>query len=981
MTCPSEHALLDAVTEQRLDQLAEHLDACHACREIVAELARGTESAVPERIGRFAIERVLGVGAMGVVYFARDSRLDRHVALKVLHAPGGRLVDEARAMARVQHDNLVTVYGIDEVDDQVAISMEYLAGGTLRAWLATPQSWRAVASVMRDVARGLAAIHAAGLVHRDVKPENILFDAKGRARVADLGLAALQGRPHGAAGTPAYMAPEQRAGVSADERTDQWSFFVCFYEVLTGRRPVSGAKPSGPRALQNLVARGLERDPQRRHPSMANVASELERLVRPRRAWLAAAAVAVAVPAAAFVIARSADDVDPCARSRDVVAGVWNPPAVMRLAAAYRAAGMSETGRVVARGIDEVSASLTAMHGDSCRATYVRGEQSAAMLDRRTLCLRERLAAVESLLARLASADRATLARGGEAVAILPAIDDCAATRVGARTAPTDPRAIAARLELARARPLRTLGQASKTVDTVEPLIALGVELRDHELVAEARLVAAEALADDLQLDRASMRFAEAELAAEAAGNDDLRARVLIGHASLVGSLQQKADAGLELLHRARAVVQRLGNRTDLENRALVAEAALAASRGDLAVSERLLRSAVATMPSTGPERWFRIVALRDLANSMYEQRRPAEAEPIAREAVKLAETTLGPDHVDVSETLSLLGLILHYVDKDDEARAFAARAIAIKERVRGRDHVSLSSTLMVLALIARDSKTATGHAEARRITDRVVALRRAAYGAENPITLAQLAERGSLAVDAGEHAIARTSFAAAIPGLERAWGRDNLGVIQARFSEAIMAERSGDPRACADHLAAIARTDIEMYRAYCLNLAGAHARANELVTAIGKRELAAADRAALDVLSARIALATGARERARALARDVDARTTEPSADLALDLAVVWAQLGDEPRASELTARALATAGVDLLSAELFARAAQIELVLKRRDEAAQHAARAIAIAVAAEAGPDMLARYRCLSASAAGMSCRIPVAPRRSR
>ncbi len=1017
-TCPSEEALLDCLAEQRVGELAEHLDACPLCREVIAELARGSSDAPPgvqarpHMIGRFEVQDQLGIGAMGVVYLARDPRLQRQVALKVIRGDreartAHRLIDEARALARLEHDNLVAVYDVEEIGEEVAIAMAYLPGGTLRAWLTGPRPWREIATVMRDVARGLAAIHRAGLVHRDLKPDNILFDANGRPRIADLGLATLAQAPgpSGLVGTPAYMAPELLDGAAASERTDQWSFFVCLYEALGGRRPFAGATPTalraamrsprgsvaGPRTLQGIVARGLQVDPAARHASMTAVADALARLLgqRVRRVMLGASAGLVVV--AGLLVAFAARTDPPCGGADEALAAVWNPSVSARLSGTFDRNGMAGTGRIFTQGLDHYASSWISMHEASCRATHVRGEQSEAMLDRRTLCLRERLAQVDALVGALGAADRPTLSRAGEAVALLQPVADCGdlVALTAATALPAGPaeraRISIARLELAKANALRPLGQSSAIIERVETIIATAVDLRDHALEAEGRLVMADALAEDLQLALAHKRFAETELAAEAAGSDDLRARTLIAHASLVGALQQDPASGAELLSRARAVILRLGARPDLDRRVLVADAALALARGDREAGERALRAALASLPTTGPEAVMRVTALRDLANVLGETGRQEEAVVIAREAVALGESTLGPDHVDVAEVLSTLSLALHYVDKDPEARLLAARALRIKARARGPDHVSLSSTMMVLAEIERDSRQPGSHAEARRLTDRAISLRLRAYGAANPLVLTLMSERGSLAVDAGEYMIARANFTAAVSGLERAWGAASPAVTQARASMATMSERTGDPAGCAARLAEVAtaiaaaegRTSprliaVGVQRSHCLILARSFELAAAEIATTAALELSADERSSLDVVAARLALELGNPDRAHAIAEEVERRLAATPAeadsaqDLDLDLGALWVQLRNPERAWLLAQRATAAVGTDLEAGELLARGAQIALELRRDPDAAALADRAIAIATESSAGPDTLSRYRGLAAKA---------------
>ncbi|NVB85504.1 MAG: serine/threonine protein kinase [Kofleriaceae bacterium] len=190
-------------------------------------------------LGRLSILDRLGAGAMGTVFAAYDPKLERKVAVKVLTSGAGasRVLAEARALAKLQHPNVVTIYDADELDGLVYIVMELAPGVPLRAWVGGRHGWRDVVRVMREAGTGIAAAHAAGLVHRDIKPDNILV-GDDRARVVDFGLAYAQLSDDGAsAGTPFYMAPEVLAGGAATEASDQFSFAVTLHEALYGRRP------------------------------------------------------------------------------------------------------------------------------------------------------------------------------------------------------------------------------------------------------------------------------------------------------------------------------------------------------------------------------------------------------------------------------------------------------------------------------------------------------------------------------------------------------------------------------------------------------------------------------------------------------------------------------------------------------------------------------------------------------------------------
>ena len=209
---------------------------------------------------------------MGTVYAARDPLLDRRVALKVLHHPAGvpdvreRILREGRALARLSHPSVVSIYDVGEEDGRLFLTMEMIAGVTLGAWLRSERrAWRDVLAIFLQAGDALAAAHAAGVVHGDFKPDNVIVARDGRAFVMDFGLArlhvpGLSERSPVVAGTPRYMAPEQLEGRVATPASDQFSFCTVLREALERASP--------PRWLSSIALRGLERDPARRFTSM-----------------------------------------------------------------------------------------------------------------------------------------------------------------------------------------------------------------------------------------------------------------------------------------------------------------------------------------------------------------------------------------------------------------------------------------------------------------------------------------------------------------------------------------------------------------------------------------------------------------------------------------------------------------------------------------------------------------------------------------
>ncbi|MBA3464788.1 MAG: protein kinase [Deltaproteobacteria bacterium] len=322
-------------------------------------------------IGGYELIDVLGEGGMGVVWAAHDPNLDRRVAIKVLKrsdaAPSlrKRLLREARAMARLKHPNVLTVYEVGTEGDRDFIAMELVEGGSLDEWLDRHPPRADVMAAVLAAGRGLAAAHAAGLVHRDFKPHNVLRSKEGRVLVTDFGLARGMGEdsssggasgpdfvlPPGAEldvtirptsvqtdsvldsplthtgamiGTPAYMAPEQFIGGAPDPRTDQFAFCVTAWQALTGTRPYTGQTIDELRkaasagiapnvkvdmlpAVRAALVRGLDPDPAKRWPTLDDLLDTLDHAVKPKRPWWlipAAALAAVALVGATVLVAR-----------------------------------------------------------------------------------------------------------------------------------------------------------------------------------------------------------------------------------------------------------------------------------------------------------------------------------------------------------------------------------------------------------------------------------------------------------------------------------------------------------------------------------------------------------------------------------------------------------------------------------------------------------------------------------------------------
>lgn len=355
-SCPSDDTFSDFIesrlTGTALDAFCEHASSCHACAASLAELLHAAAPAplrplsdtdapvgnIPDFLhrwnthskvaGRYRLIEVLGAGGMGIVYLARDTQLNRNVALKITRtgvsrAGAQRLLREAQAMAQLSHRNVVAVHDVGVWQDHIFVAMEYLEGGTLASYLLKGRRpWPDVLEKFVQAGLGLAAAHRAAIVHRDFKPENVLLSATGEVRVADFGLARLltdetaeplpsavgapsKGDPSDALrarltrmgtllGTPSYMSPEQTNHLVVDHRADIWSFCVALYEALYCELPFPGRTPSEvshyielgsirsvpigsdvPKWLRRALLRGLRADITARYSTMDELLAAL----------------------------------------------------------------------------------------------------------------------------------------------------------------------------------------------------------------------------------------------------------------------------------------------------------------------------------------------------------------------------------------------------------------------------------------------------------------------------------------------------------------------------------------------------------------------------------------------------------------------------------------------------------------------------------------------------------------------------------
>jgi serine/threonine protein kinase len=261
---------------------------------------------VGHTLGRYELTELLGRGGMAEVYKARDPRLGRDVAVKVILSETQhnnkflkRFELEARALAQLSHPNIVTILDYGEHDNQPYLVMQYISGGTLKKRLGQPYSWQDATAILLPIAHSLNYAHLRSIIHRDVKPANILISETGQPMLSDFGIAKIvTGSEMVDLTTTHYMSPEQGLGQKVDGRTDIYSLGVILYELVTGQRPFEADTPMQlvlkhatiaprpprelcpdlPTTVENIIARAMAKEPNDRYPDMAEFIQALEEL-------------------------------------------------------------------------------------------------------------------------------------------------------------------------------------------------------------------------------------------------------------------------------------------------------------------------------------------------------------------------------------------------------------------------------------------------------------------------------------------------------------------------------------------------------------------------------------------------------------------------------------------------------------------------------------------------------------------------------
>jgi tetratricopeptide (TPR) repeat protein len=747
--------------------------------------------------GKYTVAEAIGEGGMGVVYRAHDATLGRDVALKV----GSRLSPnalaraqrEAQALARLSHPNVVVVHEIGEVEGRVFVAMELITGGTARDWLRErPRSRAEIVALYAAAGDGLAAAHAAGIVHRDFKPDNVLVGVDGRPRVADFGLArtakhaSADDDPPGTSplaevtqtgavvGTRAYMAPEQLAGADVDARADQYAFAAALWEGLAGaRRDEPGARALS-RRDRAVLARALADDPVARWPSLAALVTALRR-PRRRRLEVAALALAVAVSAVAIAAVATRDDAGSrCGDDAAALAPIWSPTRSAAIASALGSAG-GAAWRGLAPHLDRYAADWTAAHHAACVATRVDGAQSDAMLDRRMLCLHTASAQLDAILARLSEGGHAAIENAPDALALLPDLSACADVDALARE-PLPPADAVMRAQIATVTEqivqVRTaaLWGVKNGATAADPLVAAAEATGWPPLIADARHARAALLEDAERVDDAR---AELEGVAQYALQHDvdrLAARAMIDLGQSYADADRVTDAR-HWIDLARALWSRLGEPDALGSLVFTAQASVDFNTGNTAAA------LADTLRATDARRRFQGEDAADhfnLANVYDRLGRGDEAAAENATGRALVEREYGSDHpINVMYLTQAAEIEVTRV-RYPAAVAMARRAVAVAEAWYGPDDIHLAKPLRTLGTgLARTGDIAG----ARATDDRLIAI--LGHSSPDPTRMDYvLYDRAYLAIRSGDFRAAAGDCAQVLAHFEARVGDNSPQLI-----------------------------------------------------------------------------------------------------------------------------------------------------------------------------------------------------------
>ncbi|MBK7828672.1 serine/threonine-protein kinase [Nannocystis sp.] len=769
------------------------------------------QRAIPVRIGRFTVLGLVGRGGMGVVYACHDELLGRKVAVKVLHSEvrsdhaSRRLQREAQALAKLSHPNVVAVHDVGTLGERVYLAMEFVDGQTLGAWLAaTRPGWREVLRVILAVGDGLAAAHDKGLIHRDIKPDNIMVGADGRVRLMDFGLAHADNETTGdrpavspgalhsndawtaeltrtgsMMGTPAYMASEQFLGEPVDARSDQFSLCATAWLALYGQPPFAGETllplasnvtsgaltppPAGTRVptwLRRVLERGLRPRAEDRHVDTRALLAAL-RADPTRRRWFAGlAAGTTAAVLLGFGVAAAVEQraIAACAAEGAAIDDDWNDATRAALERSFLATGKAYAATTYARTLpwfDRWAAAWATAATRSCHNHTLAGTWDADLRLRAHDCLAEARGNFTALVHELGDADDGALVRATAAAAGLASVDACTRPEALRQRPMMQPgqrdAVVAVRARLAHAASLEAAGRYDDGLAVASAALGPARASGWAPVLAQAELRAA-------SLAERTGDYAEAEAsllrALAAAGEARSPALALSAATDLLYLVGYRSSRPAEGRVWARSVQLQLAllpgehplERADLANHLAGVEYV----SGDYPAAVRLYTDALALREAALGRDHPRVGdSLNNLAGALYAQGDNAEATRLYLRALALTEQALGPDHPQVATTLSNLSLVYQSTGAYADALRVLTRTVAIREAALGPDHPQMANALSNLALV---HEAMGANDEAARLFLRALEILERSHGPEHPQVADCLHNLATVRFATGDH-------------------------------------------------------------------------------------------------------------------------------------------------------------------------------------------------------------------------------------
>ncbi len=816
--------VLDAASCERIEL---HVDGCPACAAVIAHAVReqssgarvavvastrgGPESSsswsqqpLPLRVGRYVVLQCIGRGGMGVVCAAFDPRLQRSVAVKLLRPdrddPGAaaRLRREARALAALAHPNVVAVFECGALEDRDGeyLVMELIHGETLRSWCArTRPRVAAVIEAYVAAARGLGAAHAAGLVHRDFKPDNVLVGRDGRVCVTDFGLARTIAAPTVAgaskpgssdadastlAGTPTYMAPEQRDGGVVGPASDQYALCVSLWEAIAGAGPSPGHARRLPKRLRTVLERGLEPDPAQRWPDMAALVAALQRARRLPRALvvtavLGVAALALGVRAEATAPAPSMVAVD-CAAAGHHLDAVWSVDRRATIAAMVARAEAPAVLEGLDAWVDRWRRRAATACADTPALLAADGCLATAVVQLDTML---------GVLERAESLDHHLRA----AVRDLPAPEACS-EHPTATVAVAD--AAAVREAIAQAAALVQVHRFDGARSVAAQAVALA-EASDEGLWAEALAEQALVLHAAGDFVGEGVAAQQAYLHAEAVGLDALAAAVATHRVFTCAQVENRYDDAEAWSRHAESAIARMpaALRPLPTARLALAQAHIAAGAGRIDDALAAVSLAIERLEPRGDVPASELAGAYNDRGTLLVERDPGAALAAFEQALDLVRSHYGEDHPRVAMLMSNVAGVHYYSGEVALAVEGFDAAVHRLEAVLGQGHHDVAGAYINLSL-AQDSLG--DHVAAASSMARGLEILTRTLGAEHPdVALAQI-DLGAFDLRAGDIDTAERRFRDALGTLERTVGPHHLYCTNALEGLARVAELRGWP-------------------------------------------------------------------------------------------------------------------------------------------------------------------------------------------